>query len=185
MDLRQMIMSQNDVALSLTKQNFQTEAQDSNLVFSPLSIQVVLSAIAAGSNGSTLDQLLFFLKSKSNDHLSSFTSVIISGVFADGGTLGGPRLSFANGVWVDKSLPLKHSFKQIVENVYKAASNQVDFQTQADQVISEVNLWAKKETNGLITQVLPPKSVNSLTRLIFSNALYFKGTWNEKFDSMH
>ncbi|XVF74146.1 hypothetical protein PTKIN_Ptkin13bG0036700 [Pterospermum kingtungense] len=179
-----MIRSQSDIALNLTKQILQTKKKGSNLVFSPLSIQVVLSAIAAGSKGSTLDQLLCFLKSKSNDHLSSFSSQIIPALLANGSAVGVPRLSFANGIWLDKSLPLKDSFKQTVKNVYNAASNQVDFQTQADQVIGEVNLWAENETNGLIKQLLPPESVDSSTMLIFANALYFKGAWNEKFNAV-
>ena len=54
---------------------------------------------------------------------------------------------------------------------------------KADQVASEVNSWAEKETSGLIKELLPPGSVDSLTRLIFTNALYFKGAWNEKFDA--
>lgn len=48
---------------------------------------------------------------------------------------------------------------------------------------NEVNSWAEKETNGLVKDLLPPGSVDSSTRLIFANALYFKGAWNEKFDS--
>ncbi|KAK6245314.1 Serpin domain - like 2 [Theobroma cacao] len=183
MDLRESIRRQTDVTLSLTKHVLQTEAKDSNLAFSPLSIHVVLSMIAAGSTGPTLDQLLSFLKSASNDHLGSFSSELVSVVFADGSPAGGPRLSFANGVWIDKSLPLKPSFKLVVDNVYKAASNQVDFQTKAVQVAGEVNLWAEKETSGLIKQLLPPGSVDGSTRLIFANALYFKGAWNETFDA--
>ncbi|XVE55954.1 hypothetical protein DITRI_Ditri03aG0198800 [Diplodiscus trichospermus] len=183
MDLRESIRAQTDVAFSLTKAVFQAEAKNSNLVFSPLSIHVVLSLIAAGSKGSTLDQLLSFLKSKSNDQLGSFSSELVSVVFADGSPAGGPCLSFANGVWIDKSVPLKPSFKQIVDNVYKAASAQVDFQTKAVQVAGEVNSWAEKETSGLIKEVLPPGSVDGSTRLIFANALYFKGAWNESFDA--
>ncbi|XVE94821.1 hypothetical protein REPUB_Repub02eG0042800 [Reevesia pubescens] len=183
MDLRESIKFQTDVALSLTNAVLQTEAKDKNLVFSPLSIHVVLSLIAAGSKGPTLDQLLSFLKSKSNDHLNSFSSELVSVVFADGSPTGGPRLSFANGVWIDKSLPFKHSFKQLVDTVYKASSNQVDFQTKAIEVAGEVNLWAEKETSGLIKQVLPPGAVDGSTRLIFANALYFKGAWSETFDA--
>ncbi|XVF74145.1 hypothetical protein PTKIN_Ptkin13bG0036600 [Pterospermum kingtungense] len=177
--------SQTDVALSLTNQLLQTKSNGSNLVFSPLSIQVVLSVITAGSNGSTRDQLLCFLKSKSSDHLNSFFSKIINDVFSNPSPVGAPRLSFANGIWVDKSLPLKHSFQWIAENVYKADSSyHLDFKTEVDQVISEVNLWAEKKTKGLIKNVLPPGSVDSLTRLIFANALYFKGAWTEKFDAV-
>lgn len=54
---------------------------------------------------------------------------------------------------------------------------------KAAEVSKEVNLWAEKETNGLIKEVLPPGSVDNSSRLILANALYFKGAWNDKFDS--
>jgi serpin B len=120
MDLRESIGNQTDVALSLSKQILLTESNNSNLVFSPLSIEVLLSLIASGSKGSTLEQLLSFLKSKSSDHLSSFSSQLLAVVLTDGSASGGPRLKFANGVRVDSSLSLKPSFKQVVGSTYKA-----------------------------------------------------------------
>ncbi|XP_009365653.2 serpin-ZX [Pyrus x bretschneideri] len=183
MDLRESIINQNDVARRLTKQLVQTEGKQSNLVYSPLSIHVVLSLIAAGSKGPTQEQLLSFLNSKSTDHLNSFASQLESVIFSDGSPVGGPKLAFANGVWVQKDLPLKPSFKQVVDTYYKAALALVDFQTNAAQVESEVNSWAEKETSGLIKNLLPPESLDSSTRLIFTNALYFKGAWTEKFDA--
>ncbi|PON99181.1 Serpin family [Trema orientale] len=183
MDIRETISNQTDVALSVTKHLLQTDGKDSNVVFSPASIHVVLSLIAAGSKGPTLDQLLSFLKAKSSDQLNSFASELVAVVFADGSSGGGPRLSFANGSWVERSLPLKPSFKQVVGTSYKATLNQVDFQTKAAEVTGEVNAWAEKETSGLIKEVLPPGSVDSTTKLIFANALYFKGAWSAQFDA--
>ncbi|XP_073031963.1 serpin-ZX-like [Primulina eburnea] len=183
MDLRESILNQTDVSLSLAKHVIMTEAKDANLVFSPLSIHVVLGLITAGSNGPTRDQLLGFLKTKSPEDLNSLSSQLVSLLFADAGPLGGPLLSFANGVWVDQSLNFKSDFKKIVDDVYKAASSHVDFQTKAVEVTNEVNTWADKETNGLIKEILPPGSVDASTRLIFTNAVYFKGAWNEKFDA--
>lgn len=131
MDLRQSISNQTDVSLRIANRLLLSEeGKKSNLVFSPLSIHVVLSLIAAGSKGPTLDQLLSFLKSTSSDQLNSFASEIISVVFTDGSPSGGPRLSFANGVWLDKSLSLKASFKQVVDKFFKASLNQVDFKNQ-------------------------------------------------------
>lgn len=183
MDLRESIADQTDVALALSKHLLLTRPKDSNLVFSPLSIHVVLSLIAAGSAGPTQDQLLSFLKAKSTDHLHPLASQLVSIVLADGSAAGGPKLSFANGVWIDKSLPLRPSFKQVVDSSYKAATNLADFKTKAVEVTSEVNMWAEKETSGLIKEILPAGSVDGSTRLIFANALYFKGAWNDKFDS--
>lgn len=36
----------------------------------------------------------------------------------------------ANGVWIDKSLSFNLSFKKLLEDSYKAASNQADFQSK-------------------------------------------------------
>lgn len=50
-------------------------------------------------------------------------------------------------------------------------------------MISEVNTWVNNHTKGLITNILPPGSVESLTELILANGLYFKGDWRNEFDA--
>lgn len=183
MDLRESISNLSDVALSITKHLFSKEPSDKNVVFSPLSLHVVLSIIAAGSKGPTRDELLTFLRSKSTDHLNSFASQLVAVVLSDGAPAGGPRVSFADGVWVEQSLSLLPSFKELVTTDYEATLASVDFQNKAVEVANEVNSWAEKETNGLVKDLLPPGSVGSTTRLIFANALYFKGAWKDKFDA--
>jgi len=121
------IGNEMDVMLSLTKHLLLSKEGDKNVVISPLSIHVMLSLIAAGSNGSTRDQLLSFLNSKSIDLLNSFASQLITVVAA---ASGGPCLSFAGGIWLDRSLSLKPSFKQLVDSQYKAVLAQVDFKTK-------------------------------------------------------
>lgn len=141
MDIRETIRSHGDVALAITKHLLQNEAKASNVVLSPLSIHVLLSLIAAGSKGPPLDQLLSFLKSNSTDNLNSFASQIVATVFADASPSGGPRLAFANGVWVDQSLPLKPSFKQVVDTLYKAKLSQADFKTKVINTLSFLSLF--------------------------------------------
>ncbi|GAB4848859.1 hypothetical protein Ancab_003653 [Ancistrocladus abbreviatus] len=182
MDLQKLIADQTDVSLTMANHLSSAEAKASNFAFSPLSIHVVLSMLAAASVGETQSQLLSFLKSNSTEGLNKLSSELISVIFADGSSSGGPKLSLANGVWIDKSLQFLPAFKQILDGVYKAASNQVDFQTKPLEATAEVNSWAEKETGGLIKDVLPPGSVDITTRVIFANALYFKGAWEEKFD---
>ncbi|XP_074586962.1 serpin-ZXA-like [Curcuma longa] len=57
------------------------------------------------------------------------------------------------------------------------------YDDMAPEVVKEVNEWVHKGTNGLIKDLIPDGSVNSSTKLIIANALYFKGTWADKFDS--
>ncbi|XP_057419050.1 serpin-ZX-like [Lotus japonicus] len=186
MDLQKSISKcQEDVALSFTKHLLSKEEyQEQNIVFSPLSLHVALSVIAAGAQGRTLDELLSFLRSDSVDHLNTFFSKVVSAVFSDDDDVApSHHPSFVNGMWADKSLSFLHSYKQLVATHYKATLASVDFMTKADQACHEVNSWVEKKTNGLIKELLHPSAINKLTRLIFANALHFKGEWERKFDA--
>lgn len=79
-------------------------------------------------------------------------------------------LRYVNGIFINFLKEQKHVFCWYIC-------------LKAVQVAGEVNMWAEKETNGLIEELLPPGSVDASTRLIFANALYFKGAWNEAFDA--
>ncbi|CAL9095850.1 unnamed protein product [Musa textilis] len=186
MDLRESIGRQTAFALRLAKQVGTEAARDVNLAFSPLSVHLVLSLLAAGSKGRTLDQILSFLglgDSGGVTDLNALSSQVVAVVLADGSARGGPRVSSANGVFFDSSLLLKPSFKEIVTQIFRADTKIVDFQTKAVEVTNEVNSWVENITAGLIKELLPSGSVDNNTRLVLGNALYFKGSWNEKFDS--
>ncbi|KAL7155095.1 hypothetical protein ABFS83_03G051200 [Erythranthe nasuta] len=182
---RELILDQNDVSLSsLASHVIATHARDKNLVLSPMSINIVLGMIASGSSGPARDQVLGFLKSNSIQELNSLSSKLVTHLFAaDNKPLGGPRLSLANGVWIHQRLRFNPAFEQLIQNSYKAASHHVDFQTRAEGVREEANAWAKKETNGLIKDLLQPGSVDASTRLIFANAIYFRGEWDRRFEA--
>ncbi|PSR87751.1 Serpin-ZX like [Actinidia chinensis var. chinensis] len=160
-------------------------AKGSNLVLSPLSFHVMLSLIAAGSTGRTLEQLLSHLESTSIDDLNKISSQIVALTSMHSernDRISSLIVSFANGLWVDRSFTLKPSFEKIVKGVYKAEGKEVDFANKADQVIEEVNSWVENATEGLIKKLLASGSLDSDTALVFANALYFKGKWDRKFD---
>ncbi|KAG6538974.1 hypothetical protein ZIOFF_004126 [Zingiber officinale] len=185
MDLGESIARQTSFAIRLSMHVGAAVASDCNLVSSPLSVHLVLALAAAGSKGRTLDEILSLLGLSSGKlaDLNSLSSQIVSLVLADGSPSGGPRVSFANGVFVDSSVTLKPSFNDIVANTFKAEVKAVDFRTKADVVADEINAWVENVTSNLIKELLPPGSVDSDTRLVLGNALYFKGSWTEKFDT--
>ncbi|XP_009596556.3 serpin-ZX-like [Nicotiana tomentosiformis] len=100
------------------------------MVFSPLSIHLMLGLVTADSSGRSRDELLSFLKSKSADDVNYLSYQLVSYVLVDGSPSGGPLLSAANSIWVDQSSTFKPSFRQFLDNVYKAASVSTDFATK-------------------------------------------------------
>ncbi|CAA7055929.1 unnamed protein product [Microthlaspi erraticum] len=102
MELGKSIEMQNEVAVILTKHVIATVANGSNFVFSPISINLLLCLIAAGSSCVTKQEITSFLKLPSSDHLNSFLAKTVSVLLADGSIKRSDlRLSMANSVWID------------------------------------------------------------------------------------
>ncbi|XP_027148714.1 serpin-Z10-like [Coffea eugenioides] len=157
-----------------------------NLVVSPLSFSAILNMIAAGSTGLTFSQMTKFLGCKSYDDINSkFLELMSIASPTDDAkhSNGGPVICLVNGLWVDKQYPLKASYQELVESVYKVQAKTVDLRNEVDRVVEEANEWAKSATKGLVTDVLQPCNVTPDTKLILGNALYFKGCWEEKFNA--
>ncbi|KAE8796186.1 Serpin-ZX [Hordeum vulgare] len=188
-DIRLSIAHQTRFALRLASaisSPSHAKGSSGNAAFSPLSLHVALSLVAAGAGGATRDQLAATLGAAEKgdaEGLHALAEQVVQVVLADASGAGGPRVAFANGVFVDASLKLKPSFKDLVVGKYKAETQSVDFQTKAPEVAGQVNSWVEKITTGLIKEILPAGSVDSTTRLVLGNALYFKGAWTEKFDA--
>ena len=124
------MQKESDNYLRLAKNVIADGNKEKNLIFSPLSIHVVLSITLAGSSGSARSQLLTYLKTERVEDLNFLYSQIAATVFADGSHVGGPLLSTKNGLWVHRSLTFKPVFRDIVHNSYKAATQLADFQNQ-------------------------------------------------------
>ncbi|XP_028769429.1 serpin-ZX-like [Neltuma alba] len=146
------------------------EKLEENRVLSPFSFQLVLSLLAAGSAGFTRRQLVKFFGVDSVGRLNRDASQICGPIMADAAV--GPRMRCSTGLWLDQSLTLKASFKQILDSHYRAGLNPADFQAKATNEFLGGN-----ETSGLVKDLIREGSLNSSVKLVFTNALYFKGAW--------
>ncbi|KAM0906680.1 hypothetical protein ACQ4PT_016640 [Festuca glaucescens] len=204
-DMKRSIAHQTSFALRLASHISSPSNADGNAALSPLSLHVVLSFLAAGAGGDTREQLAAILGAAGAGEaeiLHALAEHVVQLVLADESGAGGPRVAFANGVFVDASLLLKPVFKEIAlgsvqsnllidtcgfstknqngGEVSIASLNEFD---DAAMVAGQVNSWVGKVTSGLIKEILPAGSVDSDTKLVLANALYFKGGWTERFDA--
>ena len=51
-----------------------------------------------------------------------------------------------------------------------------------EEAADNINKYVSEATKGLISDIAEPTSFNALTKMIIINAIYFKGTWNTKFE---
>jgi len=152
--------------------------KEGNIFFSPFSISTALAMTYLGADGNTALQMKQVLHFEDEGLHESFSELIAS--------LDKPaeayRLITANALWVQKNYPLLESFLKDIDRYYRAPVNIVDFVTDLDNSIRKVNDWIEEKTAGKIKNMLTRDDVDSLTRLILTNAIYFKGKWKMPFN---
>ncbi|KAK1669705.1 hypothetical protein QYE76_057864 [Lolium multiflorum] len=162
------------------------DAGASNLAISPLSIHAATVLLGAGARGATLDEIVAFLGPPGGRSHALLASHVALRVLADSDDTGdgGPKVRFANTIWVDvEEARLKDDYARVVAEHYRAQARTAYFKKMPDVSRNSINQWFSAATAGLIKDFLPPGSVSTLTRCILANALYFKGVWETKFDA--
>ena len=91
-------------------------------------------------------------------------------------------LRVADALWAQQDASFQASYLKLVQADYGAGFRPVDFKSSPDGVRETINAWVEKQTNDKIKDLLSPGVVNSSTRLVLTNAIYFKGNWQDQFD---
>uniref|UniRef100_A0A668AHX1 Serpin B6 n=1 Tax=Myripristis murdjan TaxID=586833 RepID=A0A668AHX1_9TELE len=92
-------------------------------------------------------------------------------------------LSLANRLYGDQSYQFVEGFLADTKKHYDAKLKSVDFKASAETARININNWVEKQTQDKIKDLLAPGVVDSMTRLVLVNAIYFKGNWDRKFDA--
>jgi serine protease inhibitor len=94
------------------------------------------------------------------------------------------ELHVANALWGEKSYPFQPSYLETIHKYYKTGGAfPVDFKHNADRERQVINAWVEEQTNKRITNLIPPGCIDADTRLVLTNAIYFKGEWKSPFDA--
>jgi serpin B len=94
----------------------------------------------------------------------------------------GYQLSVANALWAQRGYTFLDNFLQLLNNDYGAGLNQVDFKGSTEAARSTINQWVEQKTANKIKDLLQPGTLKPSTRLVLTNAIYFKGDWQTQFD---
>jgi serpin B len=159
--------------------------RDGNLFFAPYSLSTALAMTFAGARGETAEQMartLHFTLPPPRLH-PAFGELVkeLGGSAPFLARLTGPkrgyRLSTANALWGQRGYRFEADFLRLTRDYYGAGLGVVDFQGAPEGARQAINAWAEKETQGRIKDLLPRDFLNSYTRLVLTNAVYFKGDW--------
>ncbi|MGA2323343.1 MAG: serpin family protein [Sedimentisphaerales bacterium] len=158
------------------------ESQQGNLFLSPYSISTALAMTSAGARGQTEKQMaetLCFAPMKNEQFHKIFGEVI--GQLNASGKKGGYELVVANALWGQKDYKFLPEFLTLVRENYGGDLQQVDFVKQTEPARKIINAWVENKTKDKIKELIKPGMLDSTTRLVLTNAIYFKGKWANQF----
>lgn len=153
-----------------------------NLFFSPFSLSTALAMTHAGARGTTeaeMARALHFPADQAKLHPA--VAGLVGDLNAGTGAAAGYELSVANALWGQKGFAFLPAFLDLTRAHYAAGFRELDFKADAEAARRTINDWAAQETHDRVRDLFPPNLLNDRTRLVLTNAIYFKGRWATPF----
>lgn len=161
---------------------------DSNLFYSPYSISEALAMTYGGAKETTEKQMadtLHFLLSQNQLH-PAFNKLDLElakrGQGAQGKDEKGFRLNIVNAIWGQKDYAFLPAYLDQLAQNYGAGLRVLDFIKSPEPSRQTINQWVSEQTEEKIKDLLPEGSINNLTRLVLTNAIYFNAAWLHQFN---
>ena len=151
------------------------DAPTKNVFFSPASVTLALGMALAGARGPTRDELVTLLGLGDGplDQLAALGAVLDHIAQDEGATL-----TSANALWASQQFPPDPGYVQRCRELFGAHVESLDFADPG--AVAVINAWVSDHTAGKIPDLLA--SLDAAVMLVLTNAIFFKGTWQQQFD---
>ena len=171
--------SSNEFAVDLYAK---VEGAEENLFFSPYSLSSALAMVYAGARGETAEEMARTLNFPYRGDIIHASFGIVERSMSEAAAKGDFQLSIANALWGQQGFGFREEFLALTQKHYGAGLSEVDFIKATEAARGTINTWVADHTQQKILDLMPEGSITALTRLVLTNAIYFKGNWVNQFD---
>jgi serpin B len=193
-EIQPIVRASNDFALELYAK---IRSDKRNLFFSPCSIYTALAMVCSGTRGRTEAEMIEALHwpfttppaagSSSayvpvREQFASVCGKITKYLVDKMAQIDGCELSVANALWGQKDYEFRKEFIALVQTNYGGYLHEVDFKNAAKAACTTINRWVEFKTNQKIGEIITPNVLDTTTRLVVTNAIYFKCDWDKQFN---
>ena len=149
-----------------------------NIFFSPFSISSALGMTFEGARGATADEMraVFHFPADDESRRDAFRNIFTEINRSDKNY----ELATANALWTQKNYKFADEYFATIENFYDGEIRNLDFLNENEKSRTTINEWVEEKTNDKIKNLI--KFLLPETKLVLTNAIYFKGDWAEQFD---
>ncbi len=183
----QLVQDNNQFALDLFHQLRSND--DKDVVASPLSISTALAMTYVGANGATKQQMAQALQFNLDDALlhagfNRLTLAMSDRALAATDMLPALDVELVNAIWPLVGMSPAQSFLDTLAVNYGEGVYALDYRNAPDLSRRTINATVEDWTHGLVTDLLPEGTINSLTELVLTNTIYLKAPWSTPFPEL-
>jgi len=153
---------------------------EENIFFSPYSISVALAMTYEGARGPTAEEMQSVLHFPEDDTVRRSSFAALHNHINNNSNE--YLLSTANALWAQKNYPFLAEYFNIIERYYAGNASNLDFVGEPEKSRVTINDWVEDQTNDKIKDLIPKGQIDEWTRLVLTNAIYFKANWLTQFD---
>ena len=153
--------------------------EDGNMFYSPYSISAALAMTYEGAEGKTADEMKSVFHFPEEDILRPNFAAIYNDINKENKEY---ELKTGNALWVQKDYPFLEEYIDGVENYYGGKATMLDFVKETEKSRQTINSFIEEQTKDKIKDLIPTGYLDETTRLVLTNAIYFKGIWEWEFD---
>lgn len=171
---RDVVRKNNAFALQL----FNKVSGMSSQVVSPMSVAYLMGMLANGADGATQQEILKAIGCEGvsvKDLNETYQAILQTAGKLDKQT----AVNIANYIAVNKQFSANKDFTEKVATSYQARIESLDFSSSS--ALGRINGWCSDKTYGMIPKIIDQVDPNAVS--YWMNAIYFNGTWQEKFDA--
>jgi len=176
--IQQVVNANNQFAFDLYSELDKSENE--NIFYSPYSISAALAMTYEGAKGQTADEIKSVFHFPESNILRPNFAAIYNDI---NGVNEAYESRTGNALWVQQDSPLLEDYTTKVEKYYGGKAANLDFIEETEKSRQTINAFIEEQTNNKIKDLIAPGVLDALTRLVITNAIYFKGTWEWEFDS--
>ncbi|MGA2159010.1 MAG: serpin family protein [Dehalococcoidia bacterium] len=184
-DLSELVGGNNQFAVALYQI---LKSGAGNLFYSPYSISMALAMTYAGARGTTAQQMadtLHFTLAQDSLHttFNGLDQELASrGQGAKDKEGQAFKLNIVNALWGQRGYQFLSQYLDLLAQDYGAGMRLMDFRNDPDGSRQTINKWVADQTKDKIQDLIPPGAIDTMTRLVLTNAIYFNAAWATAFD---
>ena len=175
--IQEVARANNQFAFKLYSELVKTET--GNIFYSPYSIFSALAMTYEGARGGTAEEMKTVFNFPGSDVLRPNFAAIYNRINEASKDY---ELRTGNALWTQKDYPFLEDYLKTVEEYYGGKAAVLDFINNAEESRQTINAFIEEQTNHKIKDLIPPGVLDELTRLVLTNAVYFKGDWKIAFN---